>query len=341
MANLFILGAGGFGTALAVMTHAAGHRVAMWSYKEEEAAALRAARENARLLPGVKIAGDIGIVTDFSRLAEADFVLVAVPSAAVRSVAAQLRGRVPAGAVVLCVSKGFEPGSLKRMDEVLAEELPDSPIVILSGPSHAEEVAKGIPTTVVAACRDLDMAQRVQEALSNDAFRIYVTDDVVGVELGGALKNVIALAAGALDGLGLGDNTKAALMTRGLTEIARLGVACGARTETFGGLSGMGDLIVTCTSMHSRNRRCGILVGQGVPGAEAVRRVGMTVEGYTNAKNAYEMGRRLGVEMPITNEVYAVLYEGKDIRQAIADLMARPRRHESEYSWLKDHPLSL
>ena len=327
MANLFILGAGGFGTALAVMTHAAGHRVAMWSYKEEEAAALRAARENARLLPGVKIAGDIGIVTDFSRLAEADFVLVAVPSAAVRSVAAQLRGKVPAGAVVVCVSKGFEPGSLKRMDEVLAEELPDSPIVILSGPSHA--------------CRDLDMAQRVQEALSNDAFRIYVTDDVVGVELGGALKNVIALAAGALDGLGLGDNTKAALMTRGLTEIARLGVACGARTETFGGLSGMGDLIVTCTSMHSRNRRCGILVGQGVPGAEAVRRVGMTVEGYTNAKNAYEMGRRLGVEMPITNEVYAVLYEGKDIRQAIADLMARPRRHESEYSWLKDHPLPL
>ena len=164
---------------------------------------------------------------------------------------------------------------------------------------------------------------------------------MVGVELGGALKNVIALAAGALDGLGLGDNTKAALMTRGLTEIARLGVACGARTETFGGLSGMGDLIVTCTSMHSRNRRCGILVGQGVPGAEAVRRVGMTVEGYTNAKNAYEMGRRLGVEMPITNEVYAVLYEGKDIRQAIADLMARPRRHESEYSWLKDHPLPL
>ena len=311
MANLFILGAGGFGTALAVMTHAAGHRVAMWSYKEEEAAALRAARENTRLLPGAKIAGDIGIVTGFERLAEADFVLVAVPSAAVRSVAAQLRGKVPAGAVVVCVSKGFEQGSLKRMDEVLAEELPDSPIVILSGPSHAEEVAKGIPTTVVAACRDLDMAQRVQEALSNDAFRIYVTDDVVGVELGGALKNVIALAAGALDGLGLGDNTKAALMTRGLTEIARLGVACG------------------------------ILVGQGVPGAEAVRRVGMTVEGYTNAKNAYEMGRRLGVEMPITNEVYAVLYEGKDIRQAIADLMARPRRHESEYSWLKDHPLSL
>ena len=184
------------------------------------------------------------------------------------------------------------------------------------------------------------MAERVQMTLSGDTFRIYVTDDVIGAELGGALKNVIALAAGALDGLGLGDNTKAALMTRGLTEIARLGVACGARTETFGGLSGMGDLIVTCTSMHSRNRRCGILVGQGLSGAEAVKQVGMTVEGYTNTKNAYEMGRRLGVEMPITNEVYKVLYEGKDIRQAIADLMGRPRRHESEYTWLQEGNLS-
>ena len=340
MAKLFILGAGGFGTALAVMSQANGHEVTMWSYREDEAAQLRTDRENRRLLPGVKIPEEIDIVTNFAALGEAELVLIAVPSSAVRSVSAQLHGRLAPGAVVVCVSKCFEPETLKRMDEVIAEELPENPCVILSGPSHAEEVAKGIPTTVVAACRDLDMAERVQMTLSGDTFRIYVTDDVIGAELGGALKNVIALAAGALDGLGLGDNTKAALMTRGLTEIARLGVACGARTETFGGLSGMGDLIVTCTSMHSRNRRCGILVGQGLSGAEAVKQVGMTVEGYTNTKNAYEMGRRLGVEMPITNEVYKVLYEGKDIRQAIADLMGRPRRHESEYTWLQEGNLS-
>ena len=341
MAKLFILGAGGFGTALALMAHHTGHEVTMWSYKEEEAARLRTERENSRLLPGVKIPEEIGIVSDFAALPQADLALIAVPSSAVRSVASQLRGKLARGAIVVCVSKGFEPETLKRMDEVIAEEIPDNACVILSGPSHAEEVAKGIPTTVVAACRDLDMAEQVQTMLSGENFRIYVTDDVIGVELGGALKNVIALAAGALDGLGLGDNTKAALMTRGLTEIARLGVACGARSETFGGLSGMGDLIVTCTSMHSRNRRCGILVGQGVPGAEAVKQVGMTVEGYTNTKNAYEMGRQLGVEMPITNEVYQVLYEGKDIRRAITDLMGRPRRHESEYTWLDGKSSSL
>ena len=250
MAKLFILGAGGFGTALAVMSQANGHEVTMWSYREDEAAQLRTDRENRRLLPGVKIPEEIAIVTDFAALGEAELVLIAVPSSAVRSVSAQLHGRLAPGAVVVCVSKGFEPETLKRMDEVIAEELPENPCVILSGPSHAEEVAKGIPTTVVAACRDLDMAERVQMTLSGDTFRIYVTDDVIGAELGGALKNVIALAAGALDGLGLGDNTKAALMTRGLTEIARLGVACGARTETFGGLSGMGDLIVTLSLIH-------------------------------------------------------------------------------------------
>lgn len=336
MAKLFILGAGGFGTALAVMTQKAGHEVTMWSYRQDEADTLIADRENRRLLPGIPIDESIRIVTDFTHLPEAELAIIAVPSVAVRSVAARLRGHLSAGAVVVCVSKGFEPETLKRMDEVVTEELPEHPCVIVSGPSHAEEIAKGIPTTVVAASRDMAAAEQVQMTLSSDCLRIYVTDDVVGVELGGALKNVIALAAGALDGLGLGDNTKAALMTRGLTEIARLGVACGARTETFGGLSGMGDLIVTCTSMHSRNRRCGILVGQGLSGREAVEKVGMTVEGYTNTRGAYEMSLRLGVEMPITTEVYRVLYEDKDIRSAIADLMARPKRHESEYSWLGD-----
>ena len=335
MAKLFILGAGGFGTALAVLAHRAGNEVTVWSHREEEARLLREQRENKRLLPGIAIHPEISIVSTLSELSQAELAVVAVPSGAVRSVCASMKGRLASGAAVVCVSKGFEPGTLKRMDQVIAEELPSHACVILSGPSHAEEIAKGIPTTVVAASADSQAAELVQDVFSGDCMRVYVTDDVIGVELGGALKNVIALAAGALDGLGLGDNTKAALMTRGLTEIARLGVACGARTETFGGLSGMGDLIVTCTSMHSRNRRCGILVGQGLSGTEAVRQVGMTVEGYTNAKNAYEMGLAMGVEMPITREVYQVLYENKDIRQAIADLMARPKRQESEYSWLK------
>lgn len=334
MAKLMVVGAGGFGTALAVMTQKAGHRVSMWCYRADEAECLRADGENKRLLPGIAISPEIEIVTDFAALPQMELVIIATPSFAVRSAAAAMAEQLPAGIPVVCVSKGFEPDSLKRMDEVLMEELPGHPIVILSGPSHAEEIAKGVPTTVVAASRDRGAAEWVQETLSNDWFRIYVTDDVVGVELGGALKNIIALAAGILDGMGLGDNSKAALMTRGLTEIARLGVACGARSETFGGLSGMGDLIVTCTSMYSRNRRCGILVGQGVPGAEAVKQVGMTVEGYTNTKNAYEISRRMGVEMPITTEVYRVLYENKDMRTALSDLMGRPKRHESEMIWL-------
>ena len=341
MAKLFILGAGGFGTALAVMSQANGHEVTMWSYREDEAAQLRTDRENRRLLPGVKIPEEIAIVTDFAALGEAELVLIAVPSSAVRSVSAQLHGRLAPGAVVVCVSKGFEPETLKRMDEVIAEELPENPCVILSGPSHAEEVAKGIPTTVVAACRDLDMAERVQMTLSGDTFRIYVTDDVIGAELGGALKNVIALAAGALDGLGLGGQHQGSAddprphrdrpSGRGLRRPYR----DFRRTVGHGGpdrdlyqyaLPGTGGAV----SWWDRASRA----------PEAVKQVGMTVEGYTNTKNAYEMGRRLGVEMPITNEVYKVLYEGKDIRQAIADLMGRPRRHESEYTWLQEGNLS-
>ena len=334
MAKLFILGAGGFGTALAVMSQANGHEVTMWSYREDEAAQLRTDRENRRLLPGVKIPEEIAIVTDFAALGEAELVLIAVPSSAVRSVSAQLHGRLAPGAVVVCVSKGFEPETLKRMDEVIAEELPENPCVILSGPSHAEEVAKGIPTTVVAACRDLDMAERVQMTLSGDTFRIYVTDDVIGAELGGALKNVIALAAGTADGLGCGDNTKAALITRGIAEIARLGIAMGGKQQTFYGLSGIGDLIVTCASMHSRNRRAGILIGKGYTMDEAMKEVQMVVEGVYSAKAGLLLAQKYGCDMPIVSQVNQVLFDGKSPKEALADLMMRdPRIESSDLPW--------
>lgn len=334
MAKICILGAGGFGTALGVMAAGAGHRVTLWSYLEEEAALLREKGENVRLLPGIALPPEITVTSERVAVGDAEFLIVATPSAAVREVCRWAAPLLAPGAVVVCVSKGLEPGTLLRMSQVMGEEVGMHPWVILSGPSHAEEIAKGIPTTVVAASASRQAAELVQEVLSNPRFRIYVSDDVVGVELGGALKNVIALAAGALDGLGLGDNAKAALMTRGLTEIARLGIACGAKSETFGGLSGMGDLIVTCTSMHSRNRRCGILIGSGVSPMEAVAQIGMTVEGYTSTKAAYEMSQKVGVEMPITREIYKVLYEGKAPGEAIRDLMDRPRRHESEVIWL-------
>ena len=279
MAEILILGAGGFGTALAIMCAQNGHDVTLYSPFQEEIETLSTAREHKKLLPGVKIPQAVHMVWELPETVGAPLAVVATPSFAVRGVCASIKGRIGRDTVVTCVSKGFETGTLKTL-------------------------------------------------------RIYVNDDVTGVELGGALKNVIALAAGTADGLGLGDNSKAALMTRGITEIARLGVAMGASTETFAGLSGIGDLIVTCTSMHSRNRRAGILIGQGKTAQEAIDEVGMTVEGYTAAKCAWELAQRAGVEMPIIREVYAVLYEGKRSDAAIRDLMGRPKRHESEVIWL-------
>ena len=334
MAKIFLLGAGGFGTALAVLCEKGGHQVTLYSPFEQEIQTLLRDREHKRLLPGVKIADRVEMTWQLPERLEADLVIVATPSVAVRSACASVAGRLDPKTVVSCVSKGLEPGSLKVLSQVIQEELPHNPCVMISGPSHAEEVGRGMPTTVVAASKDRAAAEYVQETLMGPTFRIYVNDDVIGVELGGALKNVIALAAGALDGLGLGDNPKAALMTRGITEIARLGVAMGAQKETFAGLSGIGDLIVTCTSMHSRNRRAGILIGQGRTAQQAIDEVGMTVEGYTATKCAWELARRMGVEMPIIEQVYQVLYEGRGPQEAIRSLMERPRRHESEYIWL-------
>lgn len=334
MADIAVLGAGAFGTALAVLTAGEGHRVTLWASSAASLEAIARDGENRRRLPGVPVPDSIHLSSDLEDVRQAELILLAVPSFAVRETARRLRSYFsPERQIVVSVAKGLEADTLKRFSQVIEEEL-SAPPVILSGPSHAEEIAVRVPTTVVAASVRRADAERVQEILMNPALRIYVNDDVTGVELGGALKNIIALAVGACDGLGLGDNARAALMTRGITEIARLGVAMGAKSETFAGLSGIGDLIVTCTSRHSRNRRAGILIGQGISSQEAVEKVGSTVEGYFAADAAYRLSRRLGVEMPIIRQVHQVLHEGKHPKQAIADLMERPKRHESEVIWL-------
>ena len=335
MAKVMILGAGSFGVALALLCHNCGHEVTVWSHRREEAERLQVEREQKKLLPGLKLPQEIAFTATMEAAQACDLAILAVPSFAVRQTSRLLAPHLREGAVVACVAKGLEQGSYADFSTVIGEEIPNCPNVILSGPSHAEEVSRGEATSIVAASHDMEAAQKVQNWLMSPAFRVYVNDDVIGVELGGALKNIIAVAAGTADGLGLGDNAKAALMTRGITEIARLGVAMGGRQETFAGLSGIGDLIVTCTSMHSRNHRAGILIGQGVPPDEAVRRIGMTVEGCIAAQTAWEFSREKGVPMPIVEQLHLVLTQGKDPKQAVADLMGRPSRHEDERVWLE------
>lgn len=334
MPRISILGMGGWGTALAVMFDKNGHDVTLWSMFEREVEDIRRDGENTRLLPGVPVPSGIRLTTDLAAAADADITVFAVPSFAVRETARKYRAFTQPGKVVVNVAKGLEEDSLKRLSQALGEELPQSRVVVLSGPSHAEEVSRGIPTAVVVASACKEAALAAQDFFMNPEFRIYANPDLVGVELGGALKNVIALAAGVCDGLRLGDNTKAALMTRGITEMARLGVAMGGNAQTFAGLAGIGDLIVTCTSMHSRNRRAGILIGEGCPPDEAVKKIGMTVEGYQTTRAAYRLAESCGVEMPIVTECWNVLYQGKDPMTAIRDLMSRKKKHEIEDAWL-------
>lgn len=335
MAKIAVLGSGGFGMSLAIMADKFNHDVMVWSAFAEEIETIRKDGEHRKLLPGVPVSPSIRLETGISAIADYDFIIFAIPSAYVRKIADMARPYIKNGAILINTGKGLEEGTLKRLSVVLEEEFPENPVVVLSGPSHAEEVARGMPTTVAVACRDRKYANIVQDELSNNAFRIYVNDDVIGCEIGGALKNIIALCAGICDGMGFGDNTKAALMTRGLTEIARLGVALGAKDETFTGLTGMGDMIVTCTSMHSRNRRAGILIGQGINPQEAVAQIG-TVEGYLCAKVAWELCKKTGVYMPITEQLNEVLHNGKEVRSALIDLMGRPVRHESESVWMEN-----
>lgn len=332
MADITILGSGGFGISLAVMANRHGHKVTVWSAFEYEIEAIKKDGEHKKLLPGHKISKEIALTTDISCVSDSEVVLFAIPSAFVRKIVLLAKPYLKKECIIVNTGKGLEDGSLKRLSEVISEELPENNVVVLSGPSHAEEVVLGMPTTVVAASTEITVAEQVQDILSNEVFRIYTSRDVIGCEIGGALKNVIALCAGICDGMGYGDNTKAALMTRGITEIARLGVALGAKSDTFAGLTGIGDLIVTCTSMHSRNRRAGILIGQGVSPQEAVSQVG-TVEGFYCSKVAHALSKKTGVIMPIADELYSVLFENKDVRLALSDLMGRPKKHESEKTW--------
>ena len=334
MSRITILGAGGWGIGLALAATRMEHQVTLWSFDREELEDLRRHNENRLRLPGVFLPHGIILTGDMATAADADMIIVAVPSFAIRATARQLAPHLRPATIVVNAGKGLEDGTMLRFSQVLKQELPTARVVVLSGPSHAEEVARRMPTTITAAAEDMEAAQAVQAALSQPRFRIYLNSDLVGVELGGALKNVIALCAGIIDGIGMGDNSKAALMTRGLAEIARLGAAMGAQERTFAGLSGMGDLMVTCGSMHSRNRRAGILIGRGTPVAEAIRQVG-TVEGYLAAQAAWELAKQSGVDMPITEQCYYVCYEGKDPRQAVIDLMERPVGAEDEPLWMK------
>lgn len=329
MAKITVLGAGGFGIALAVLMHGNGHDVTVWSAFPAELEEIRRDGEQKAKLPGVPVPDGIHLDPDIACVRDKDLVLIGVPSLFVRRTAKQILPHLSAGTVIVNTAKGLEDQSLKPLSVVLGEELPGFDIVVLTGPSHAEEVGRGIPTTVVAASISKAAAIYTQETLSSPTFRIYLNDDVLGCELGGALKNIIALCAGVCDGLGYGDNTKAALMTRGIHEISRLGTVLGAKSDTFSGLTGIGDLIVTCTSMHSRNRRAGILIGQGVSPEEAIRQVG-TVEGYYCCHAAHALAHQVGVDLPITEQLYQVLYCGSDVRKALGNLMNRPKRHESE-----------
>lgn len=327
--KIAVIGSGSWGCAISVLLANNGHTVYLWSWQREESLRLERERENRLLLPGVAFPDEIICSDDMeSCVRGADLVVCASPSPATRNIAKLLAQYLPDGQLVVNISKGLEETSLLRLSQVLAEEIPQAEIAVMSGPSHAEEVSRALPTTNVIAAKNHDIAAKIQDIFMNDVFRIYTSDDMIGVELGGALKNVIALCAGISDGLGFGDNTKAALMTRGLAEITRLGVRMGADKETFSGLSGVGDLIVTCTSMHSRNRRAGILLGKGKSLSETLDEVKMVVEGVNTAKAALALSKKYDVSMPITEEANRVLYEGKSPKDAVYDLMTRDRKIE-------------
>ena len=328
-----VVGSGAWGTALAIRLCLNGHDVTMWTYDADLIPEMEATRRNPRL-PNAVLPENLHISGDYACARGCQLVVIASPSFPLRSVSRGVAPYIDDDAVVVSVTKGLEQDTHLRMSQVVAQET-GKDVVALTGPSHAEEVSINMPTGLVAASADQAKAEFVQDAFMCDTLRVYTSPDPVGAELGAALKNVIALCAGITDGLGFGDNTKAMLMTRGLTETARLGVALGARKETFTGLAGVGDLIVTCTSMHSRNRRAGILIGQGKSAQEAMKEVGAVVEGYYAAKSAYELGKAQGIDMPITQAAYQVLYEGTDVGDAVKSLLSRQRKAEPENAgWL-------
>lgn len=323
-----VIGAGAWGTALALLLHKNGHDTTLWFRSPDKCREAEETRCNPRL-KGVTLPDSLHLSADLSCAKGCELVVIATPSFPIRQTAKAVAPYISDNATVVSVTKGVEDGSLLRMSQIVAEETGHT-VVALSGPCHAEEVARGIPTGCLAACEDKTLAEHVQDAFMSDTFRVYTSPDTVGTELGGALKNVIALCAGVVAGLGYGDNTKAMLMTRGLTEIARLGVAMGAAKETLAGLSGVGDLIVTCTSAHSRNRQAGILIGQGASPEEAMAQVGAVVEGYYATKSAYALSKAYQIDMPIVEAAYRVLYEGMAASDAMKALLLRSRKPESE-----------
>ncbi len=335
MAKIGIIGAGSWGTALSLLCANNGHQVTVWSIIEEEIAMLREKRQHETKLPGVTLPACIGFTTNLKEaMDEKDVLVLAVPSPYTRSTSHSMREFCRDGQIVLNVAKGVEEHTLKTLSQIIEEELPKAEVAVLSGPSHAEEVGRGLPTTCVVSTRRKTTAEYLQEIFMSPVFRVYTSPDILGVELGAALKNVIALAAGAADGLGYGDNTKAALITRGIAEISRLGVAMGAKPATFYGLTGIGDLIVTCASVHSRNRKAGYLIGKGYTMQEAMDEVKMVVEGVYSAKAALELSRKYQIEMPIVEQVNQVLFEEKSAKDAVNDLMLRDKKTEStELPW--------
>ena len=328
-----VVGSGAWGTALAIRLHKNGHDVTVWTYEKELIPQMEATRVNPRL-PGARLPEGLKISSDYACVAGCPLVVMASPSLPLRSVCRGIAPHLDEDAVIVSVTKGIETGTGLRMSQIVEAETGKN-VVVLTGPTHAEEVSLDIPTGILAACADKALAEMVQDAFMSDNFRVYTSPDPVGAELGAALKNVIALCAGITDGLGCGDNTKALLMTRGLTETARLGLSLGAQKDTFAGLAGIGDLIVTCTSMHSRNRRAGILIGQGKSITQAMEEVGAVVEGYYATKGAYQLGNAQGIDMPITQAAYKVLYENANVAEAFGGLLNRDRKAESENpGWL-------
>ncbi len=330
MADISIIGAGSWGIALAVLLHKNGHQVTVWSAIEAEIKMLQKEHEHKDKLPGVRLSEDMVFTTDLEQAVKgAEVMVLAVPSPYTRSTSHSMASLVKEGQVIVNVAKGIEEKTLLTLSQIIEEEIPQANVAVLSGPSHAEEVGRGIPTTIVVGAKDKETAEYLQNIFMNEVFRVYISPDVLGIELGAALKNVVALAAGIADGLGYGDNTKAALITRGITEIARLGVAMGGRFETFCGLTGIGDLIVTCASMHSRNRRAGILIGQGYTMKQAMDEVKMVVEGVYSAKAAMGLARKYDVQLPIIEQVNAVLFEGQLADEAVKNLMLRDKKIEN------------
>ncbi|WP_338959598.1 NAD(P)H-dependent glycerol-3-phosphate dehydrogenase [Fusobacterium nucleatum] len=335
MAKISVIGSGGWGIALTILLYKNGHDLTIWSFDKREAEELKTTRENKTKLPNILLPEDIKVTDNLKEAVDnKDVLILAVPSKAIRSVSKSLKDIIKDNQIIVNVAKGLEEDTLKTMTDIIEEELKGKKpqVAVLSGPSHAEEVGKGIPTTCVVSAHNKELTFYLQNIFMNPSFRVYTSPDMLGVEIGGALKNVIALAAGIADGLNYGDNTKAALITRGIREISLLGVAMGGEQSTFYGLTGLGDLIVTCASMHSRNRRAGILLGQGKTLDEAIKEVNMVVEGVYSAKSALMAAKKYNVEIPIIEQVNAVLFENKNAAEAVNELMIRDKKLEIQ-SW--------